>query len=267
MHYYKRHLGDYARDTGHLTALEHGIYGLLLDWYYANEKPIPADKAARIARGNPDETQSVLSEFFELTAQGWKHRRADREIREYNAKADRNRAVGKLGGRPPKTQTVSKENPQETLTKNQEPLTNKEQKQKIGSPTGSRLPAEWVLPRSWGEWAEQERPDLDVRREAASFADYWHGVAGAKARKADWEATWRNWIRKADGMRRRAEQRPEPSKRMQQLQRMEELKHGGLGTAGDRNGASTPDLLGPRQGACLRLGGGNGSGVGGGGET
>lgn len=264
MHYYKRHLGDYARDTGHLTALEHGIYGLLLDWYYANEKPIPADKAARIARGNPDETQSVLSEFFELTAQGWKHRRADREIREYNAKADRNRTVGKLGGRPPKTQTVSKENPRETLTKNQEPLTNKEQKQKTGSPTGSRLPPDWVLPDDWRVWAEQERPDLIVQREADSFADYWHGVAGAKGRKADWKGTWRNWIRRADGMRRRAEQQAQPSARMGKLTKLEEMKHG-LGNSGNHHGDATLDLLGPRQGACLRLGGGNGSGMGGGG--
>src|SRR5690606_5110201 len=29
------------------------------------------------------------------------------------------------------------------------------------------------------------------------FRDYWHGVAGAAARKADWPATWRNWIRRA----------------------------------------------------------------------
>jgi hypothetical protein len=30
---------------------------------------------------------------------------------------------------------------------------------------------------------------------AQRFADYWHGVAGAKGRKADWLATWRNWVR------------------------------------------------------------------------
>ena len=48
----------------------------------------------------------------------------------------------------------------------------------------------------------QERPDLsaeDVRREAECFADYWHAKAGADARKADWLATWRNWVRRANG--------------------------------------------------------------------
>jgi hypothetical protein len=59
---------------------------------------------------------------------------------------------------------------------------------------------DWVLPKAWGDWALANRPDLNadaVRREAECFADYWRGKAGADARKADWQATWRNWIRRA----------------------------------------------------------------------
>jgi hypothetical protein len=69
------------------------------------------------------------------------------------------------------------------------------------SPTGTRLPEGWMLPKAWGEWALAERNDMtadDVRREAACFADHWHSKAGADARKADWEATWRNWIRRSN---------------------------------------------------------------------
>jgi len=65
---------------------------------------------------------------------------------------------------------------------------------------GFRLPDDWQLPKSWGEWALQKRSDLsaaDVRNQAERFADYWHAKTGANARKADWEATWRNWIRDA----------------------------------------------------------------------
>ena len=116
MNYYKRHLGDYAKDTGHLSALEHGVYTLLLDWYYVNEKPIPKTLAVRIARGNPDETQAVLSEFFKETPDGWIHSYADRVIEEYNAKAERNRISGAMGGRPKKTQAVSADNPSVTQT-------------------------------------------------------------------------------------------------------------------------------------------------------
>lgn len=62
-------------------------------------------------------------------------------------------------------------------------------------PRGSRLPADWTLPDDWRVWAESERPDLDVPTVAAGFRDFWVGKAGKDARKADWKATWRNWVR------------------------------------------------------------------------
>lgn len=69
---------------------------------------------------------------------------------------------------------------------------------------GKRLPSDWVLPRSWGEWALEhyEATADDIRTEAAGFADYWKSRAGAQACKLDWSATWRNWIRTAAGRRR-----------------------------------------------------------------
>ena len=76
------------------------------------------------------------------------------------------------------------------------------QPSKASRTSATRLPADWRLPKSWGQWALEERPDLsadDVRREAEIFTDYWHAKAGADARKANWEATWRNWVRRADG--------------------------------------------------------------------
>lgn len=64
-----------------------------------------------------------------------------------------------------------------------------------GEVRASRLPTDWVLPDDWRQWARAERSDLDLDRAAASFADYWHGKAGKDGRKADWAATWRNWVR------------------------------------------------------------------------
>ena len=37
--------------------------------------------------------------------------------------------------------------------------------------------------------------NLDPERTFAKFIDYWKSASGAKARKVDWEATWRNWCR------------------------------------------------------------------------
>lgn len=84
MHYYKRHLGDYAKDTKHLSLAEHGAFAVLLDYYYSTEKPIPDDRCERIANASTDAerqaVRTVLQEFFRLTENGWVNDRADKEI-------------------------------------------------------------------------------------------------------------------------------------------------------------------------------------------
>lgn len=64
--------------------------------------------------------------------------------------------------------------------------------------SGTRLDPLWTLPIDWLEWARIERPDLsvgEVERIALVFRDHWHAKPGAGGRKADWLATWRNWVR------------------------------------------------------------------------
>jgi uncharacterized protein YdaU (DUF1376 family) len=41
MNYYERYMGDYQRDTAHLSLAEHGAYTMLLDTYYSTETPFP----------------------------------------------------------------------------------------------------------------------------------------------------------------------------------------------------------------------------------
>lgn len=71
----------------------------------------------------------------------------------------------------------------------------KEGKEGEASPTGSRLPTDWVMTDEMEAFCKAERPDLVPSEVACRFADYWHGAAGQKGRKADWMATWRNWVR------------------------------------------------------------------------
>lgn len=71
-------------------------------------------------------------------------------------------------------------------------------RQDARSPAGSRLPTNWNPSETDLRWARDARPDIDVDAEVERFRDYWLGVAGVKGRKADWPATWRNWIRRAD---------------------------------------------------------------------
>ena len=64
---------------------------------------------------------------------------------------------------------------------------------------GTRLPVNWTLPEDWADWATANVPHIDVDAEAAKFLDYWIAQPGSRGRKADWAATWRNWVRRSNG--------------------------------------------------------------------
>ena len=177
MHYYQRHLGDYSTATPHLSLLEHGAYTKLLDYYYTTESPIPDDLCERIAGASSAAERKavryVLGQFFTLESSVWRNKRADKEIADVHAKS----LKAKESAEARWMRTHSERNADAMLSKTQEPISKKDQKQEPASPNGSRLPADWVLPDDWKAWARQERPEIDVQREADGFADYWHGVA------------------------------------------------------------------------------------------
>lgn len=54
--------------------------------------------------------------------------------------------------------------------------------------TGTRLPDEWQPAQPGFEGA--------TGNTLAKFRDYWRAQPGAKGRKTDWQATWRNWCRR-----------------------------------------------------------------------
>lgn len=120
MNYYERHLGDYAKDTAHLSMLEHGAYGLLLDRYYSTELPLPKDQVHRVARARSrDEKQAVddvLKEFFLLTDGVFVHSRVEREIAKKESKTKAAQANGGKGGRPKKQPTGSENETHEKPT-------------------------------------------------------------------------------------------------------------------------------------------------------
>ena len=60
---------------------------------------------------------------------------------------------------------------------------------------GSRLPDGWQPSPEEEAFCREHRPDLKPADVAARFRDYWVAQPGAKGRKTDWPATWRNWVR------------------------------------------------------------------------
>ena len=84
--------------------------------------------------------------------------------------------------------------PHPSLTPNSLPKEKPPKGGKKKNPLPSRLKADWELPQEWGDWAETEGlTGEEILREAEKFRDYWLGNGKTKV---DWEATWRNWIRR-----------------------------------------------------------------------
>jgi uncharacterized protein YdaU (DUF1376 family) len=135
LHYYQFHIGDYRKDTAHLTPIEHYIYRSLIDWYFLDEKPITPITQSVIRRlglviENTINVENVLADFFVLHDDGYHHKRIDQELEEYQAMCGKNYINGIKGGRPRKTQSVTdgnplvtQINPELTLTSNHKPVT------------------------------------------------------------------------------------------------------------------------------------------------
>ncbi|MDU2365914.1 MAG: hypothetical protein E7D82_25880 [Klebsiella michiganensis] len=66
---------------------------------------------------------------------------------------------------------------------------------------GTRLPDDWSPARTDTNLAAEAGRDAAwLTDQLDRFRDYWTGVPGQRGRKANWDATWRNWIRKAAEM-------------------------------------------------------------------
>ena len=150
MIWYKFHIGDYLTHTVHLSDAEDLAYRRLMDLYYMSEKAIPLDteSVARKIRLDLDITESVLGEFFEHTENGYYNHRCHVEIAKYQHQVANNRQLGKRGGRPLKTESVTESkannNPKKIQKKNINTITSV-------SPTTSRFE------EFWNNWPASKR--------------------------------------------------------------------------------------------------------------
>jgi uncharacterized protein YdaU (DUF1376 family) len=149
MNYYAFHIGDYIADTAHLTNEEDLCYRRAIDLYMMQEGPLGDGLAdakrtlSRRLRVDEQTLENVLEEFFTLTENGYEHARCNAEIAKYQAKSDKAKQAGKLGGtrKASKRLANAKRTPSERLanqeprTRNQEPRTRNQIKEE--SPSSS----------------------------------------------------------------------------------------------------------------------------------
>lgn len=169
MNFYKRFMGDYGKDTAHLSLAEHGAYTLLLDHYYSTELPLPAEYPAlyRICRAFEKAEQravnAVADAFFPVGEDGLRtNARADRQMSDDKNRIESARDNGKKGGRPKKqTQTEPSNNPMgfDPLTQ-QEPNTkaHHSQSQIKEKPSSARADFAGIrFQEFWESWPKTDR--------------------------------------------------------------------------------------------------------------
>ena len=153
--WYPKDTGKYARDTKHLTMLEHGAYNLLLDHYYSNSgfdfskgsssakaSPQQSKKNAElmpdhsrlyricgaISKQEQDAVDYVLECFFYLDKDGkYRHEKADKTIIEQEDKHQKKVEAGRKGGlskakAQPKHSSTNKNQNQTKKKKDSDPL-------------------------------------------------------------------------------------------------------------------------------------------------
>lgn len=205
--YFPMYPTDFEAKTSHLTLAEDGAYNRLLRICWMTPGcSIPDDDAwimrrLRVDRAAFDEVvKVVLDEFFTRENGRLSNAKLTRIFASSHEAHEKRKNAGAKGGKA-KALNSKEVAPSNAVAKPKQPEPEPEPKKRdtnVSPKNGTRLPDDWFLSVSLGEWSiEQGATDDLVRAEADKFKDYWKGVAGAKGRKADWDATWRNWIRKA----------------------------------------------------------------------
>jgi uncharacterized protein YdaU (DUF1376 family) len=233
MHYYKFNIADYRKDTGHLSTIEHGIYRQLIDWYYLDEQPIPEETQVviRRLRLGSDEVkflENVLSDFFVLGKTGYKHKRIEVEIKDYQEQVEKNKNNGKLGGRPKKTQSVISGLPDESQNNpNQEPLTTNHKP--IKEKATSVAPPEGVSNSVWQEFKTLRKAKrapitqraIDKISDEANLAGWTLEKALEECIVRGWQAFKADWVAKkgnpADNIRLTVPASNEPDPELEKI--------------------------------------------------
>lgn len=137
MHYYQFNIGDYRRDTAHLSHLEHGIYRSLIDTYMLEESPLSGDmkeleRKHLIRTANEKKAlRNVLKDFFKFENSMFLHSRCDEDIISYRDKSLKASKSAKKrwekDANAVRTHSEGNAN-HKPITNNHKPITNKKTK-------------------------------------------------------------------------------------------------------------------------------------------
>lgn len=172
MNFYKHYIGDFQRDTNHLSLTERGAYLALMHHYYATETPLPVelDQLCRIAGAITSaerKSVKVAMGFFDPTDSGLTHDRIEAELEKAGQRSNTNReiALAREANRRAEREALEQH---ETCTKrapdvprtdheqstNQTPDTREEQESKTLDRQAARLSDRF--PEFWDEYPNKK---------------------------------------------------------------------------------------------------------------
>ena len=197
MHFYNFNIGDYRRRTNHLTPLEHGVYRMLLDTYYLEEKPLTLE-LNRLMRSHSirsaeekDALTNVLMDFFIETPEGYINKACDEVIAKYEQKVAKAKASADARWHP-KNNKPCERIAKELLSKDPKTQISKEPKEKGVKKKSSRF-----TPPSLDDIKKYAK-EKNLQDYSIDFFEFYESKAWyiGKNKMKKWEMAYSRWCRK-----------------------------------------------------------------------
>jgi uncharacterized protein YdaU (DUF1376 family) len=184
------YVADYLADTSHLGAAESGAYlHLIMHYWLKGSLPTDHVQLAKISRMSLKQFKRVIPVLAPFFGPDWTHARIDQELEKAGEISKKRREA--VAQRKDRSSTNDPTNVEQLNTQSQSQSqshiqTQVNTRERRSQARGTRLPFDWM-----------PSEHLEQTHELEKFRDYWIAQPGQKGVKTDWDATWRNWVRRA----------------------------------------------------------------------
>jgi uncharacterized protein YdaU (DUF1376 family) len=176
--YMRMYWADYDADTAHLSALQHGIYLLLIKNYWQRGGPLPNDEVrlARIAKVSIKEwrrNEDVIREFFSIEENLLVHSRIALELFLVEAKSLKAKESALANAK--RTQSKRSPNAERTVTYTEADTDKEKEEVMPGKPGAYAFFGKTIklAPRHFEEWARLFHTIHDLQAELSVLDEYW----------------------------------------------------------------------------------------------
>jgi len=197
--YYKAYPRDFIEGTIGMAFEIKCAYRVILDLIYMQGGKLPDDAryisgslGCSIRKWNSIRDVLVASGKIQVIGEFLTNKRADKELETLSKLQDNQ---SQKASKPRKNNDLQE--PQLSQPEPEpepEPKKEKEETTVSSKKRGTRISDDWTPDLAFAESEGIEKSQ--ALREGDKFRDYWKSQAGQKGVRLDWDATYRNWIRK-----------------------------------------------------------------------